>query len=370
VPTLSPGSNVLRALPTPCLVIDGEALERNIERMAAAARQAGVALRPHVKTHKSPDIAVLQLRAGAIGIACATVPELEVMAAAGIGGLLLTSPVMGAAKFTRLAQINRAQDLAVVVDHPAQVEGLLGAMQAGDRILRIAIDVDVGQARTGVTDLAAGVELARMIAARPELEFVGIQGFAGHAQHIVDPAERKAAAKQAATTLRAFAKALTETGLPPALITGSGTGTHSLDVGGPYTELQVGSYVFMDADYARIKDNKGRGFSFAPSLFVLATVVSVNRSDQVTVDAGAKALATNGPPPAVIIGAPPNASYRFAGDEHGIIAVPPGDRPPQLGARLLIGATHCDPTVNLHASFYVVKGDVMELWDVRGRYGD
>jgi D-serine deaminase-like pyridoxal phosphate-dependent protein len=339
--------------------------------MAATARQAAVALRPHAKTHKSPDIARLQLRAGgAVGIACATVAEAEALAAGGIGGLLLTSPVMGEAKLAHLARLNREKGLAVVVDHPAQVDAICGALQANDRVLEIAVDVDVGQARTGVTDIAAGVTLAQTIAQRPGLAFAGIQGFAGHAQHMADPAARRAAGAHAAATLRNFAAALTEAGLPPRLITGSGTGTHAMDAGAVYNELQVGSYIFMDADYDRIRDEQGQPFAFTPSLFVLATVVSANRPGQITVDAGTKALATNGPPPCLIIGAPPGARYGFAGDEHGVIALPPDAPAPGIGTRLLIGATHCDPTANLHAAYHVVNGDTVTTWPISGRYGD
>ncbi len=368
--TFSPESGALRDLSTPCLVVDGAVLQRNIDAMAATVRKAGVALRPHAKTHKSPDIAALQLRAGAGGIACATVGEAEAMTAAGIGGLLLTAPSMGADKFARLAKLNRAQAMTMAVDHPAQVEALLAALQDGDGPFGVVIDIDVGHGRTGIIDMAMGVELARTIAARPQLRFAGIQGYAGHAQHIPDPTERIAAVDYAKTTLRQFAKTLSEAGLPPPLITGSGTGTHRLDAEGPYTELQPGSYVFMDADYAAIKDAQGNGPPFMPSLFVLATVVSVNRPGEVTVDAGTKALATNGPPPCVIFGLAPGATYRFAGDEHGIIAIPPGQQAPALGARLLIGATHCDPTVNLHAAYHVMRDGRIEQWPIRGRYGD
>jgi D-serine deaminase-like pyridoxal phosphate-dependent protein len=310
------------------------------------------------------------MRAGAAGIACATVAEAEALAAAGITGLLITSPTMGTAKFDRLAKLNRSHGLTAVVDEAAQVTGLLAALHPGERKLRVAVDVDVGQARTGVTDLAAGVAVARMIAAAPQLEFAGIQGFAGSAQHIVDAAERKTASTSSAARLMSFAKALREAGLPPDLITGSGTGTYGFDARGPYNELQVGSYVFMDADYARIKDERNQVLSFAASLFVLATVVSANRPGQVTVDAGNKALATNGPPPCVIIGAPKGTTYKFAGDEHGILTIPDGARPPRLGARILIGATHCDPTVNLHRSFNAVQNGSIEQWPICGRYGD
>jgi D-serine deaminase-like pyridoxal phosphate-dependent protein len=357
----------LHGLKTPALVIDRESLEHNIARMAAGARRAGIRLRPHAKTHKSKHIAARQIDAGAVGIACATVAEAAALAAAGITGLLITSPVMGDAKFSLVAKLNRENGLAVVVDHTAQVEGLLPHLQAGDRPLQVIVDVDVGQARTGVTDLAHGLELAKAIVRTPQLVFAGIQGFAGQAQHIVDPTERRSAAAGAATILREFARALTRDGLAPDIVTGSGTGAYSYDAAGPYNELQVGSYVFMDADYARVVDDEG-GLSFSPSLFVLASVVSVNRPGQVTVDAGTKALATNGPAPCHLLGAPAASAYRFAGDEHGIIGIPPGQPAPEIGARVLIGATHCDPTVNLHSSFQVVSNDGIEEWPILGRY--
>jgi D-serine deaminase-like pyridoxal phosphate-dependent protein len=308
------------------------------------------------------------VRAGAVGIACATVAEAEALAGAGIGGLLLTTPIMGAAKFARVAALNRSGDVAVVVDHAAQVEGFRAALRPGDRPLRMLIDVDVGQARTGVTEVAEAVLLSEAIARAAGLAFAGIQGYAGHVQHIVDPAARRAATARAADKLRSVADALAQAGRPATIISGSGTGTWRQDACGPYNELQAGSYVFMDADYARIVDENGAGPAFEPSLFVLATVVSVNRPGEVTVDAGTKALATNGPAPCVIRGVPAGGSYRFWGDEHGIISIPAGQAAPPLGARVLIGATHCDPTVNLHASYVVVGEGMTTRWPVCGRY--
>ena len=190
----------------------------------------------------------------------------------------------------------------------------------------------------------------------------------GPAQHVVDPVERKTVTAAAADRLRAISTALSEIGLPPRIITGSGTGTHADDAGNPYNELQVGSYVFMDADYARIVDTAGAGPPFAPSLFVLTTVVSVNRPGEVTVDAGTKALAVNGPPPCHILGTADGADYRFAGDEHGIITVPRGAAEPELGARLLLGATHCDPTVNLYGRMHAWMDGRLRTWPVLGRY--
>lgn len=360
----------LASLSTPCLVVDGAALQRNIDKMAGLARVAGVKLRPHAKTHKSPEIARRQMAAGAIGIGCATVAEAEMLAAARIPGLMLTAPVMSAAAFACMARLNREHGLMAVADHPAQVEALAAALQPGDPPFGVLVDVDVGQARTGIVDLADGVRLARTIARQPKLQFAGLQGFAGNAQHAPDPVERRAAAQKAADKLVALREALAAEGLSPAIITGSGTGTQSLDASGPYTELQVGSYVFMDADYDRIRDEHDQPPPFEPSLFVLATVTSVNRPGEVTIDAGTKALATNGPAPVLLLGAPSGARYRFAGDEHGILSIPDGQPSPALGARILIGATHCDPTVNLHGCYYEITDNGVMRRPILARHGE
>lgn len=353
-------------------MIDLPALKRNIARMSAAVKRAGLALRPHAKTHKSAAIAALQVEAGATGISCATVAEAEMLAAAGIGGLLLTGPLMSESKFARIAALQRKVDVAIVADHPRQIEILIRQLGTVDRPLSVLVDVDVGHRRTGVTSINDGIALAQMIAAEAKLHFAGIQGFAGHAQHVADPGERERVAAASAKRLREFVAAFSAAGLPPKLISGGGTGTYAEDCLGPYTELQVGSYVFMDADYARIFDidEAGAAPEFEPSLFVLATVVSANRSGEVTIDAGTKALATNGPPPRQILGAAQGAVYRFGGDEHGIVSVPAGQKAPALGARLLLGATHCDPTVNLHSRYHVIAEEGVKIWPISGRYGD
>jgi D-serine deaminase-like pyridoxal phosphate-dependent protein len=360
---------ILREVDTPALVVDLGALRRNIEKMASIARRSGVSLRPHAKTHKSVEIARLQIGAGALGIACATVGEVGMLTAAGIPNLLLTAPVVDPAKFARLAALNRTSPLTIALDHIEQVRAAAEAIPLDQPPLSIVVDTDVGQARTGVTSIAEGVALARAIASHPQLRFAGIQGFAGNAQHIPEPLARSAAAEKAAAMLSDFAVALAEVNLRPTIVTGSGTGTHVQDSVGPYTELQVGSYVFMDADYARIVDETGAGPPFEPSLFVMATVVSVNRANEVTVDAGTKALATNGPPPCKILGVAERAAYRFAGDEHGILTFPDGVRQPALGQRVLLGASHCDPTINLHAFYHVVEEAEMQIWPIAARYG-
>jgi D-serine deaminase-like pyridoxal phosphate-dependent protein len=290
------------------------------------------------------------------------------MAAAGLTGLLITAPSADLSKLARVVTLNRDADVMVTVDHPSQVSRLLEALQPGDPPLRLVIDTDIGHARTGITDVAAGVRLAQTIVQQPQLALAGVQGYAGHIQHIADARERKAAAAGCSERLRIFTDALETAGLAPALVSGSGTGAFLYERDGPYTELQVGSYVFMDAEYAKILDEDRRPPQFMPSLFVLTTVVSANRPGQVTVDVGTKSLATNGPPPCILLGAPAGSTYHFAGDEHGIISVPREVQPPPLGSRLLIGATHCDPTVNLHSAYHVVREDGLEKWPILARH--
>jgi D-serine deaminase-like pyridoxal phosphate-dependent protein len=367
---LRPDLPALDRIDTPALIVDAVALHSNIERMAQAAAARKVALRPHAKTHKSPAIARRQLAAGAVGICCATLLEAEAMAREGITGLLVTSPVVGRDRAARVAALNRISPLTVVVDHRDQLDSLKTAIVVGDPTLGVLIDVDVGQGRTGVTTLQDGHALARAAAADPRFAFRGLQGYAGHVQHILDPMERRAAVRAGAGPLRMLAAALAAEGIACPVISGSGTGTHALDMAGPFTELQVGSYVFMDADYARVRQEDGKPLPFAPALYVLATVVSTNREDQLTVDAGTKALAVNGPAPSYFIGLPAGTRYAFSGDEHGAVALPPGSQRPALGKRVLIGATHCDPTVNLHAGYFAVDpmGAVTAL-PIVGRYG-
>jgi D-serine deaminase-like pyridoxal phosphate-dependent protein len=367
---LDPNSPALSEVETPALVIDGALLDANIERMQVAARRAGVSLRPHAKTHKSPDIARRQRQAGAAGIACATILEAEDMIAAGISDVLITSPVVDAGKVRRLVELHRRSTIMLVVDHPLQVDAISASLAADDVPLALLVDVDVGQARTGVASMAAGLALAKHIQAAPRLRFAGLQGYAGHVQHIVDAENRQQAAHGAAALLGTLADRLRAEGLAPFIVSGSGTGASASDLDGEcYTELQPGSYVFMDADYARLRERNGMPLPYDNALFVLATVISVNRAGQVTVDAGTKALAVNGPLPDRIVGAPSGSRYTFAGDEHGTITLPPAAANPRLGSHVLIGTTHCDPTVNLHNGYHVVKGDgTLMHWPIIGRY--
>ncbi|HUX74766.1 MAG TPA: DSD1 family PLP-dependent enzyme [Steroidobacteraceae bacterium] len=376
LPSTSPNAGLLgrpggrAALDTPALVIDRPALDRNIAAMAAHARATGVALRPHVKTHKSVAIARRQIAAGALGVSCVTLGEAEVMVRAGIPGVHITSPPVTAAKIARLAALARTphRGLSVVVDHAANVAALSAALRDGPAPLAVLVDVDAGQGRTGCTFDAAPT-LARAVRAAPGLSFAGVQAYAGHLQHVPSRAERRERSLRLADRLHHLLQELARDGLAASVVTGGGTGTFDLDPEARvFTELQVGSYVFMDVEYLRALADGRNGPPFETSLFVATAVVSVNQPAYIVTDAGLKSFATDGPTPEPAGRAPPGSRYEFFGDEHGKLFVPSGAARPALGTVIECVTPHCDPTVNLHDVFHVVDGDMLvELWPVDAR---
>ncbi|KTE04719.1 DSD1 family PLP-dependent enzyme [Sphingopyxis sp. H115] len=357
-------------LNTPVLVLDIEALDRNIAAMASLAAGHGVALRPHAKTHKSVDIAHRQLAAGAVGVCCAKIGEAEVLAAGGVTGLLITSPVAAPAAIDRLAKLAKtAVGLMAVVDHPGVARRIDAALAAAGATLDVIIDIDPGIARTGVASAEAAVALARTIAAAPSLAYRGVQFYCGSQQHIEDYAERRAAIVERTAYLQGVIAALAEAGFAPAIVTGSGTGTHRIDLDlGVFTELQAGSYVFMDKQYLDC-DLTGDGAApFEVSLGVDARVVSANHSGLVTIDAGFKSLSTDGGVAAVRRGGPETAFFAFMGDEHAALIAPDIGKQLEPGDPVSLTVPHCDPTVNLYDSYHVVAGDTLvDIWPVGAR---
>lgn len=358
-------------LNTPVLILDVEALDRNIQRMAALAGHHGVALRPHAKTHKSVDIALRQRAAGAVGVCCAKIGEAEVLADGEVSGILITSPVAAPAAIVRLAALAaRADGLMAVIDHPdvaARIDAALGAAGAQ---LDIVIDIDPGIARTGVASPGAAVALAQATASLPNLRYRGVQFYCGSQQHIETYAERRAAIVERTNYLRQVIAALTAAGFGPDIVTGAGTGTHRIDIElGVFTELQAGSYIFMDKQYLDCDlTGEGGGPPFEVALAVDARVVSANHSGLVTIDAGFKSLSTDGGVAVVRRGAPETAFFAFMGDEHAALIAP--DIGTQLAAGDLVSLTvpHCDPTVNLYDSYHVVAGDTLvDIWPVSAR---
>jgi D-serine deaminase-like pyridoxal phosphate-dependent protein len=361
-------------LNTPVLILDVEALDRNIAAMAALAAGRGVALRPHAKTHKSVDIARRQIAAGALGVCCAKIGEAEVLADGGVTGILITSPVAAPRAVERLAALAaRSEGLMAVVDHPAVAArldaALDGALAAAGARLGVLIDIDPGIARTGVASPEKAVELARAIAALPHLEGRGVQFYCGSQQHIADYAERRAAIVERTAYLGQVIAALADAGFAPAIVSGSGTGTHRIDLDlGVFTELQAGSYVFMDKQYLDCDLTGDAAAPFEVSLGVDSRVVSANHAGLVTIDAGFKSLSTDGGVAVARSGAGEGAAFFFMGDEHAAL-VEPG-----IGERMVPGdpvsliVPHCDPTVNLYDHYHVVAGDTLvAIWPVSAR---
>ncbi len=358
-------------LNTPVLVVELDALGRNIAKMAAFADMHGVKLRPHAKTHKSPEIGRRQIEAGAIGLCCAKIGEAEVMADAGLTGLHITSPVVSPPAMTRLATLNlRSEALMCVVDDPANVRALgTAVVAAGEVPLSVAIDIDPGIRRTGVPTPEAAVAVLEAIRETPSLRYRGVQCYCGFQQHIAGFAEREAAMLDRAAFVRSVIAALSEAGGRPEIVTGGGTGTHRIDVAlDLFTELQVGSYVFMDSQYLACDlTGDGGGPPFETALMIDARVVSATGPAMATLDAGFKAFATDAEPPQILSGAPDGAKYFFMGDEHGAIFSISGVLP-GLAEVVTLAAPHCDPTVNLYDTYHVVQGDTLRaLWPIAAR---
>ncbi len=357
-------------LNTPALVLDIEALDRNIAAMAARVAAKGIGLRPHAKTHKSLEIAKRQLAAGALGVCCAKIGEAELLADGGVSGVLITSPVAAPPAIERLAALAaRADGLMAVIDHPAVTEHIAAALAETGASLGVIIDIDPGIARTGVASPEKAVELARAVAALPSLRYRGVQYYCGSQQHIEDFAERRAAIVERTDYLASVTAALTDAGFAPGIVTGSGTGTHCIDIElGAFTELQAGSYVFMDKQYNDC-DLTGDGTRpFETALSVDARVVSANHSGLVTIDAGFKSLSTDGGVAVVQRGAPENAHFAFMGDEHAALIAPDIGTLLAPGDPVALTVPHCDPTVNLYDHYHVVAGETLvDIWPVNAR---
>ena len=358
-----PGSRA--AIPTPAAVLDLDAFDRNVAKMAGRAKAAGLALRPHAKSHKCSAIARRQIEASAVGICCAKLAEAEAMAAAGIDAILLTSPVAGAAQAERAARLARdLADFRIVVDHADGAAELAAAAQGPIRVL---IDVDPGMGRTGVHDTAQAVEVFRAIQAQPNLKFLGVQCYGGHWQHIQGANARAAAVADGMAYLSGVIAALRGAGADVHVVTGGGTGSFAADAAqGVLTEVQPGSYPFMDRDYREALQNDPDG-AFEQALRIAASVISANHPQWVTVDAGLKAFATDGPLPVALTPKFADCAYRFFGDEHGRL-MRPGDQAVARGERVDFTPPHVDPTLDRYDVIHFVRGDVLvEIAPVEAR---
>jgi D-serine deaminase-like pyridoxal phosphate-dependent protein len=349
-------------IPTPALTLDLDKFERNLERMAREVARSGRDLRPHFKAHKCIEVAKRQIAAGAVGLCAATVPEAEALHRAGIHNLLLTGPLGDSAKVRRIVQTGAA----AVVDHVRQVRWYEEASATLGRKTELLIDLDIGDHRTGAATSEQVLEIARTIAGSPHLHLRGVQAYSVAGSHGADHAARRANSGETFSRARAALALLHEDGHHSTALSGGSTGTWDIDIGCEgFTEMQAGSYAFMDLAYRRI------GIDFENALTVQATVISANHSDFVTVDAGFKAFSTDrpfGPEPLAILTQGvtcdmPGAGYRWGGDEFGYVDVKDCLRQVDLGDRIEFIPPHCDPTVNLYAVIYACRGQNVEaVW--------
>lgn len=362
-----PGDEI-GAIDTPALIVDLDALDANIALMAQHARASNMALRPHAKTHKSVEIVRRQLAAGAIGICCQKVSEAQALVPSGATDILVSNHIVGGAKLERLAALARNVRITTLTSDIRHVAALEDAARRYDAKIEILIEVDAGDARMGLSDEAALLPLAEAIRAAPHLKLRGLQVYNGPFQHLRPQADRAAAAKAAAERAERARITLESAGMPCEVISGGGTGTFAEDAAlGAFTELQPGSYVFMDGDYARNFSADGSPYHpFRQSLFVLTRVLRGSASDFVYVDAGVKALNLDSGMPTVH--ERPDLVFTKAADEQGRIETLPGGVTPNLGDLLWIVPSHCDPTVNQFDWMVAIRnGRVADVWKVDAR---
>jgi D-serine deaminase-like pyridoxal phosphate-dependent protein len=356
-------------LDTPALVVDLDMVDRNIAKMAATAKAAGIALRPHAKTHKSPVFGRRQIAAGAVGLCCQKVGEAEVMVAGGISDILVTNEIVGRTKTARLAGLARLATIRTVADNAEAVAWLGKAARAAGVTLGVLVDCDLGHARTGIADPRAAAELGHVVAHTDGLRFDGLQAYHGSIQHVAGWAQRRGAADAANEKLAAFRAAFAEARLAPSIVSGAGTGTFEFQAKAGYTEWQCGTYIFMDRQYYNAGGADGGPYApFEQALTVLATVMSLPTDDRFVVDAGLKTMSVDGgvPEPRDLAG----WKFTFGGDEHGKLArTGPDAAPrPKLGDKIHLIPGHGDTTINLHDDYFVVSGGrLVAVWPVAAR---
>lgn len=355
---------------TPCLVLDLDALERNIKKMGDYAKAHGMRHRIHGKMHKSVDVAKLQERlGGAVGVCCQKVSEAEVFARGGIKDVLVSNQVRDPGKIDRLAQLPTLGARTIVcVDDIANVADLsAGAKKHGTEI-ECFVEIDCGAGRCGVTTTEAVVEIAQAIDAADNLKFTGIQAYQGAMQHMDSYEDRQAKTQIAIDMVKDAVAGLDAVGLKPELVSGGGTGSYYFESNsGVFNELQCGSYAFMDADYGRILDKDGKRIDageWENALFILTSVMSHAKADKAICDAGLKAQSVDSGLP--FIYGRTDVEYVKCSDEHGVIADPDGVL--MVNDKLKLVPGHCDPTCNVHDWYVGVRNGVVEtVWPVSAR---
>ncbi len=355
---------------TPCLILDLDALERNVKKMGDYAKAHNMRHRSHGKMHKSVDVQNLQEElGGAIGVCCQKVSEAEVFVRGGIKDVLVSNQVRNPAKIERLANLPKlGATITVCVDDIDNVAELSAAATKAGTELNCYIEIDCGAGRCGVTTTEAVVEIAKAIDAAENLKFTGIQAYQGAMQHMDSFSDRKAKTQIAIDQVQEAIDALTEIGLKPEFVSGGGTGSYYFESNsGVFNELQCGSYAFMDADYGRILDEDGNRIDageWENALFILTSVMSHAKTDKAIVDAGLKAQSVDSGLP--FIYGRDDVEYVKCSDEHGVVSDPNGVL--EINEKLKLVPGHCDPTCNVHDFYIGVRnGKVETVWPVSAR---
>jgi D-serine deaminase-like pyridoxal phosphate-dependent protein len=359
-----------QALATPALILDLDRFENNLAAMARLVKWARLELRPHVKTHKTVEIARRQIAAGAVGVSVATLREATVMVEAGLPGVLLTTPLAGALKLDLLiGLVGRAPGFMAAVDDPATVAYLERGLERRRSRLPVLVDIDIGMKRTGVPDVAGALALIHRVISSRTLEFAGLQAYSGRVQHITRAADRARVYGRQLEHLERVLKAAVRAGIVPGIVSGGGTGTFDIDRrAGLFTECQCGSYAVMDVEYQAVELFARAHHPFKTALFVQCSVVSNHHRRLPTIDGGFKCFSMDGPLPEIAWGAPRGSSYRFYGDEFGKIKLAPNSRGMPLGAKVELATPHCDPTINLHDFVHCVRGQTLvDIWPIGAR---
>jgi D-serine deaminase-like pyridoxal phosphate-dependent protein len=361
----------LTDIPTPALLVDLDVLESNLSRLAEHASRRGLSIRPHAKTHRCPEIARLQVAAGALGVSCAKLGEAEVMASAGIPGLLITTEVVAEEAMRRLMiLLRRAPETLIVIDNIENAKRLSAlAEDSGIPAVRALLDLDVGARRTGVDPGQSALQLYTQVARLRNIEVRGLHAYAGQAAHVVGWEKRRQTSNGALSPVKLTARLLEESGLSLQVVTGGSTGTYDIDSElDCYTELQCGSYSVMDLEYRGIGGRDSDEFhDFGMALTVMATVISVRSNDLAIVDAGTKSFSTDRPLVPVAVDRP-GLTYSWAGDEHGRLTVAKSTEAPRLGERIRFYPPHCDPTINLFDRIYVLRDEQpIDIWTIAAR---
>ena len=355
---------------TPCLVLDLDALERNIKKMGDFAKSHGMRHRVHGKMHKSVDVALLQERlGGSVGVCCQKVSEAEVFARGGIKDVLVSNQVRQPEKIDRLARMPKLGVRAICcVDDIDNVADLSAAAQKHGTQIECLVEIDVGAGRCGVQYGQSVVELAKAIEAADGLKYAGIQAYQGAMQHMDSYEDRAGKTQVAVDQVKDAVDALTDIGLKPTFVSGGGTGSYYFESNsGVFNELQCGSYAFMDADYGRIRDKDGKRIDageWENALFILTSVMSHAKADKAIVDAGLKAQSVDSGLP--FIYGRTDVEYVKCSDEHGVVADP--DAVLKVNDKLKLVPGHCDPTCNVHDYYVGVRnGKVETVWPVSAR---